>query len=154
LSAFVAVLAIGCGKGESDLGLKAGDKLEVTEKLEREKFLVRQGTISKDKQGKSVLNITDTNEGNVDIPAGTILEVFDTPKKGAVVIEFVAKKATATNAEGVTVEVTDSEELTSVFIPQRYLNVVPEDQAKGIAFLYYTFTLKPDYVGTKLKKVD
>jgi hypothetical protein len=147
---------MGCGKGESDVGLKEGDKFEVAENLDRLEFLVRYGTTTKNNVDKAVLDIRDEQRGNADIPAGTIFSVFENQKAGTNFVEVVPVKATVTDENGQAKEVTDSEELRALFIPSRYLKVTYEDEEKGIRLLYYTFVIstKEDGQLSKLKKVD
>jgi len=129
LTAVALTFAVGCGGGNG-LGLKAGDKLVVKQALEREQFEASYG--------ESTDKIDHTDGALVDIPEGTVLEVFVTPKSDAkiIVVMPVKSKDDAGN------EITDVEALVNKFVPERY---------RTADFLYYTFSLKAEYLGTKVE---
>jgi hypothetical protein len=122
------VFIVGCGGNTGDIGLTGGDRLKVTERLERERFEASYG--------ESIRNITHTNGAFVEIPEGTILEVFVTPRNNAATIEVVPMQVG---------DVTGLEELRDMFVPERYITH---------NFLYYSFSLPTEYFGTKLVKVE
>ena len=140
LTALAFVIAIGCN-GEKKLGIKEGDKLLVTERLERERFEASYG--------ENVQKITNTNGAFIEIPEGTVLEVFVTPRSGAKTIEARIVKATVTaeDSTGAPVEreIEGVDELTPYFIQDRY---------RTYDFLYYTISLNSDYLNTKIKKME
>lgn len=121
-------MAVGCGGG-GGLGLKEGDKLVVTQTLDRERFEASYGEDAK--------KIDHTDGALVEIPEGTVLEVFVTPKSDAKIIEVRPVKS----ADGVE----NADELLALFVHERFRT--PD-------FLYYTFSLKSEYLGTKVKKVE
>jgi len=129
LTAAAMMFAVGCGGGNNNgLGLKEGDKLVVTQTLERERFEASYG--------ESVKKVDHTDGDIIEIPEGTVLEVFVTPKSDAKSIEVRPVKAG---------DVTDEEALRDMFVQERFRT--PD-------FLYYTISLKSDYLGTKIKKVE
>jgi hypothetical protein len=125
-----AVLAfiVGCGGNTGEIGLVGGDRLKVTERLERERFEASYG--------EDIRNITHTNGAFVEIPEGTILEVFVAPRNNAATIEVVPFQVG---------DVTNSDELLQMFVQERY---------RTHDFLYYSFSLPTEYLGTKLKKIE
>jgi len=127
LTALALVFAVGCG-GDQGLGLKAGDKLLVTQNLERERFEASYG--------ESVKNISNTNGALIEIPEGTVLEVFVTPRSGAKTIEVVPVKVD---------DITDPDQLRDRFVQERYRT--PD-------FLYYSISLDASYLGSKVKKME
>jgi hypothetical protein len=128
-AAAAAMFAVGCGGGSNNgLGLKEGDKLIVTQALERERFEASYG--------ESVKKIDHTDGDIIEIPEGTVLEVFVTPKSDAKSIEVRPVKSG---------DVTDEEALKAMFVSERFRT--PD-------FLYYTISLKSDYLGTKIKKME
>jgi hypothetical protein len=128
LTAAALTFAVGCGGG-GGLGVKEGDKLVVTQTLERERFEASYG--------ESAKKIDHTDGAIIELPEGTVLEVFVTPKSDAKIIEVRPVKS----ADGVT----DEEALKERFVHERFRT--PD-------FLYYTISLKADYLGTKVKKVE
>jgi len=142
-TALALVFVVGCGGGDKGLGIKEGDKLVVTQRLERESFEASYG--------ENVKSITNTNGAFIEIPEGTVLEVFVTPKSGARTIVTRIIKATVTvpsDEEGgapVEREIEGVDELTPYFIQDRY---------RTSDFLYYTISLNADYLNTKIKKIE
>ena len=140
LTALALVFVVGCG-GNQGLGIKEGDKLVVTQRLERERFEASYG--------ENVKSITNTNGALIEIPEGTVLEVFVTPKSGAKTIEARIVKATVPveDSTGATTEreIEGVDELTPYFIQDRY---------RTYDFLYYTISLSADYLNTKIKKIE
>jgi len=138
IAAAAVVFAVGCG-GEQDLGLQSGDKLVVTERFERARFEASYG--------EGIRAITHTNGAFVEIPEGTVMEVFVTPRRGAATIEVIPVQAVIQqrDEEGAVreVTVTDADELRNHFVQARYLT---HD------FIYYSFSFPAEYLGTKLKK--
>ncbi|MDR2591931.1 MAG: hypothetical protein LBC59_03895 [Chitinispirillales bacterium] len=132
LTAAALAFAVGCGGG-SNLGVKEGDKLVVTQTLDRERFEASYGENAK--------KIDHTDGAIIEIPEGTVLEVFVTPKSDAKIIEVrpVKSKDDAGN------DITDEEALKDKFVQERFRT--PD-------FLYYTISLKAEYLGTKVKKID
>ncbi|GBU21693.1 hypothetical protein R80B4_01593 [Fibrobacteres bacterium R8-0-B4] len=132
LTAAALTFAVGCGGGNG-LGIKEGDKLVVTQTLDREPL----GTA----YGESVKKIDHTDGDLVQIPEGTVVEVFVTPKSDAKIIEVrpVKSKDDAGN------DITDEEALKDKFVQERFRT--PD-------FLYYTISLKAEYLGTKVKKIE
>ncbi len=128
------MFAVGCTGGSKELGLKGGDKLVVTQTLERERFEASYG--------ESVKKVDHTDGAIIEIPEGTVLEVFTTPKTDAKIIEVKPIKVGDT---------TDEEQLTEMFVPERYRK--PAEKPTD-TFLYYTISLPVDYFGTKVKKVE
>jgi len=141
LTGFAAIFAIGCGGGSKDLGIKEGDKLVLTERLERQRFDASYGENAK--------NVDHTDGDFIEIPEKTVFEVFVTPRKEAKTIEARIVKATikVTDESGATTEreSEDDTELTTYFIQERY---------RTYDFLYYTITMPAEYLGTKLKKLE
>jgi hypothetical protein len=119
---------VGCGGNAGDIGLTGGDRLQVTERLERERFEASYG--------ENVRNVTHTNGAFVEIPEGTILEVFVTPRTGAATIEVVPVRVG---------DIEDADALLEMFVQDRY---------RTHDFLYYSFSLPTEYLGSKLKKVE
>ena len=140
LTAAVLAIAMGCG-GSPGVGVVEGDKLIVTTDLERESVDASYG--------ESVRNVSHTNRWNVEIPEGTVLEVFVTPSRGVNTIEVRPVKVVVDrrNEDGdvETVEITDERELRDFFVPDRYLT---------FDFLYYTISLSGDYLDSKVKKME
>jgi len=146
LTGFAAIFAIGCGGGK-DLGIKEGDKLVLSERLERQRFDASYG--------ENVKAVDHTEGGNIEIPEGTVFEVFVTPRKEAKTIEVRIVKATVKVADE-SGAVTDREiegvdELTPYFVPERYrYNNTGKSEDE---FLYYTLSVPVEFLGTKLKKL-
>jgi hypothetical protein len=124
------MFAAGCGGGGNGLGLKASDKLEVTEDLERERFEVSYG--------KNAKEIDHTDGDFIPIPKGTVLEVYVTPKSDAKIIEVKPIKL----VDG---GITDPEEIRNKLINARFLT---DD------FIDYSISLKVGYLGKELKKME
>jgi hypothetical protein len=127
LTAAAMMFAAGCGGG-GGLGLKEGDKLVVTQNLERIPFEAAYG--------ESVKDIAEREGGNIELPEGTVLEVFVTPKPDAKSIEVRPVKSD---------DVTDEEQLKEKFVPERY---------RRYNFLYYTISVKSEFLGKELKKLE
>jgi len=73
----------------------------------------------------------------MEIPEGTILEVLVTPKIGSNMIEVIPVKVN---------DITDTEGLLNFFVPERFRSK-PD-------FVMYSISLKSEYLGKQLKKVD
>jgi hypothetical protein len=129
LTAAAMMFAVGCGGGGGNsLGLKASDKLEVLETLDRERFEVSYG--------ESAKNIDHTDGDFLELPKGTVLEVYVTPKSDAKIIEVKPVKL-----EGET----DPEKIRDKLINARFLTS---------DFIDYSITLKVGYLGKEIKKVE
>jgi len=138
LTAVVLVMAIGCGGGEG-MGIKGGDKLVVTERIERARFDAAYG--------ESAKAPTHNDGAIVEIPAGTVMEVFTTPRKEAKTFEVIPIKV-ITEVDGEKKEITDPTELTEFFVPERFRD------GRVAPFLYYTFSFDAALLGSSLKKMD
>jgi hypothetical protein len=126
LTAAALMFAVGCGGG-GGLGVKGGDKLEVTQTLDRERLETIYGN------AKS----PDHTDGDlITIPEGTVLEVFVTPKSDAKIIEVKPVKSG---------DVTDADSLLALFVPERFRT--PD-------FTDYTISIKVEYLGTKVKLLN
>ena len=120
------VFAIGCSSPPPVV--KEGDKLTVTQTIDRARFDASYG--------ESVRAVTHTNGAIVEVPAGTVFEVFTTPRNEAKTVEVVPIKVG---------DVTDANEILEMFVQERY---------RTHDFLYYTFSFDIGMVGQQLKKVD
>jgi formylmethanofuran dehydrogenase subunit D len=135
------MLAVGCGGGGNNVGIKEGDKLVVIQAFDAEadriSFEASYGEVVETKKGADFK--IDHSDGALlpdGIPEGTELEVVVPPKTGSNIIVVKISKSDG---------VTGKEELEAKFLPERFRT--PD-------FLYYRISLKTDYLGTKIKKVD
>jgi len=122
---FLSVFALALtGCGSND-EIKKGDRLSVEETLEREKI----ETLWEDASYSDAFNN--------DIPKGTILEVSFQPRTGSKVIE-----CTPVEVNGVK----DADSVEALLVPE---NIRNKDGYKG-----YTISIKLDYIGKKVKKLN
>jgi len=130
LTAAALMLAVGCGGGGGGkgLGVKEGDTLIAAQTLERERFEASYG--------EGVKKIDHTDGDFIELPESTWFQVFVTPKSDAKIIEVIPVKLGAK---------TDPEEIKNELINARFLT--PD-------FLYYSISLKTEYLGTKVKKKE
>jgi len=135
LSAAALMLAFGCGGGGSGSGVKEGDKLVVSQALDRERFEASYGELN-EKGTDFKIDHTDGDFLPDGIPEGTVLEVVATPKSDAKVIVVKIIKSG---------DVTGKDELEAKFLPERFRT--PD-------FLFYRISLKMEYLGDKVKKLD
>jgi len=140
------VLAVGCGGGSGHgVDIKAGDKVELTVYKEREKFDVFLG--------EKVKAPTHNDGGFAPIPAGTVFEVYTTPRKEAKTFQVIPIKTTievVNEEDGTrsTRETSDREEVTAAFVPERMRD------GRVAPFMYYTFSFDISLIGTDFKKVE
>jgi hypothetical protein len=132
LTALAAIFAIGCG-GDAPL-VKEGDHLEIIQNLDRERFEAAYGDLT----NPVPLNV---DGAHVELQVGTIVKVLVTPKDNKSRIEVIPVKIG---------DVTDDKELRSMVVPDRFTEY---RQSRG-DFLYYSFSFDPEYLGTKVKKVQ
>ena len=139
MTAAALMLAVGCGGGGGGgMGLKEGDKLIVTQALDRERFEATYGELNEKGTDFKIDHIDGDFLPN-GIPEGTELEVVVPPKTGSSVV--VVK---ITKSEGVT----SKDALEAKFLPERFRT--PD-------FLFYRISLKMEYLDAKdpkIKKVD
>jgi len=135
LTAAALMLAVGCGGGGSGSGVKQGDKLVVTQALDRERFEASYGELN-EKGTDFKIDHTDGDFLPDGIPEGTEMEVVTTPKSDAKVIVVKITKSG---------DVTSKEDLEAKFLPERFRT--PD-------FLFYRISLKMEYLGDKVKKID
>ena len=130
MAALAALFAIGCG-GDKPL-VQEGYLLEVVQNLDRERFEAAYGDIS---NPGVPLNV---DGAHVELPVGTVLRVLVTPKDKNSRIEVIPVRMG---------DITDAAELRDHVVPERFREF---RQSRG-DFLYYSFSLDPAYLGTKLK---
>lgn len=139
MTAAALMLAVGCGGGGGNSGIKEGDKLVVIQAFDAEtdriSFEASYGKLN-DKGTDFNIDHTDGALLPDGIPEGTELEVVVPPKTGSNVI--VVK---ITKSDGIT----SKDELEAKFLPERF---------RTDDYLYYRISLKTDYLGTKIKKID
>jgi hypothetical protein len=131
LTTAAIMLVVGCGGGKGgsgNLGVKGGDKLVVGEDLDRVRFEASYGD--------DVKNIVETDGDFIEIPKGTVLEVFVTPKTEAKIIEVVPVKLG---------DVTDAEAIKTALVNARFLRE---------NFLYYTISIDAGLLGSKVTKME
>ena len=105
--------------------IKLGDRLSVEETLEREKI----ETLWEDK--------SYSDDFNKDIPKGTILEVSYPPRTGSKIVE-----CTPIEINGIK----DADSVEALLVPE---NIRTKEGYKG-----YTISIKLDYIGKQVKKLE
>jgi hypothetical protein len=121
------------------MGIKGGDKLLVTERIERARFDAAYG--------ESARTPTHNDGALVEVPEGTVMEVFTTPRKDARTFEVVPIK-TIVEVDGEKREITDANEILEFFVHERFRD------GRIAPFLYYTFSFDAGLLGTTFKKLD
>jgi len=131
LAALAAIFVIGCGNASAPQ-VKEGDLLEVTASLARERFEVAYGSLENPGVALTV------DGAHVEIEAGTVLKVLVTPKDKNAKIEVIPVQIGG---------MTDDAEIRDHIVPERFREF---RQSRG-DFLYYSFSLDPEYLGAKIK---
>lgn len=134
LAALAAIFAIGCGNASAP-EVKAGDLLELTADLPRERFEANYGNL----ENPGVpLNV---DGAYIELLAGTIMEVIVTPKDKNSTIEVIPVKIG---------DINNPTEIRDHIIPERFREF---RQSRG-DFLSYSFSFDPNYLGTTVKIKD
>ncbi|MCL2688948.1 MAG: hypothetical protein FWE57_03745 [Chitinispirillia bacterium] len=131
LAALAAVFAIGCGNASAP-AVKEGDLLEVITSLPRERFEAAYGDLE---NPGVALNVDGSH---VEIEAGTVLKVLVTPKDRNARIEVIPVKIG---------DLTSDSEIRDHIVPERFREF---REIRGY-FLYYSFSLDPEYLGNQVK---
>ncbi|MDO5577589.1 MAG: hypothetical protein Q4F84_10965 [Fibrobacter sp.] len=117
-----ALFLVGCGGKSNKPAAAKGDKFVVEEEIFENAEIRLDGYVDGVK---------------VTLPVGTVLEVLFKPPTSSNFIECIPVELN---------KVTDSEEIESTLIPEKFLN---NDGYTG-----YSFAINKDYIGSKIKKVD